>query len=98
MNKKYIVPALAIVSFLLGSVSMILPFLPLGWLLWGVSALLVVPYFKHAKNAFGWISEKDSTGFTSTIAVKIADLYRWADDAEKANEVEETAENGGSKA
>lgn len=73
---------------------MILPFLPFGWLLWGVSALLVVPYFQHAKNAFGWISEKDSTGSISTIAVKIADLYRWADEEEKADQVEEAADNG----
>lgn len=93
VNKKYIVPVLAAVSFILGSISMILPFLPFGWFLWGVSALLVVPYFQRAKNAFGWISEKDSTGFISTVAVKIADLYRWAEDDEKAKEVEEAADN-----
>ncbi|CAN5329253.1 hypothetical protein BH23BAC3_BH23BAC3_23210 [soil metagenome] len=87
---------LAVVSFIFGSISMLLPFLPFGWPLLGVSALLVVPYFQRAKNAFGWISEKDSTGLTSTIAVKIADLYRWADDEEKANEVEEAAEKDGS--
>ncbi len=74
---------------------MILPFLPFGWLLWGVTALLVVPYFQRAKNTFSWISNKDSTGFISKIAVKIADLYRWADDAEKANEVEAAADDNG---
>lgn len=93
-NKKYIVPLLAIGCFVAGTVSMILPFLPFGWLFWGVSALLVVPYFQCAKKAFAWISEKDSTGSVSAMAVKIADLYRWADEEQKANQVEKAAENG----
>lgn len=78
----------------MGSISMLLPFLPFGWLLFGVSALLVVPYFQRAKKAFSWISDKDSTGSISTLAVKIADLYRWADEEEKANEVEKAADDG----
>lgn len=94
MEKKYFIPALAIASFIVGSVSMILPFLPFGWLLYGVSALLVVPYFKRAKKAFGWVADKDGTGSTSKISNKVADLYRWADEDEKANEVEKAAEEG----
>lgn len=94
MNKKYIIPGLAVASFLGGSVSMILPFLPFGWVLYGVVALLVVPYFNSAKKAFGWIADKDGTKSTSKVSKKIADLYRWADEEEKANEVEKAAEEG----
>lgn len=92
MNKKYFIPALAVVSFLGGSVSMILPFLPFGWLLYGVVALLVVPYFNSAKKALGWVADKDGTKSTSRVSEKIADLYRWADEEEKADEVEKAAE------
>ncbi len=96
MNKKYIIPAIATLTFLLGGTSLIFPFLPIGWPLLAVTALLIMPYFPKAQKGFKWIAGKDSTGLLEKAAEGVIELYHWADEDKKANEIDD-AVNGDDK-
>lgn len=72
-----------------------LPFLPFGWLFLALAALLVVPYFDFMKKFISWLGEKDSTGLVGKAGKKAAQLYRWADDHEKAETMEKIADENG---
>jgi len=92
LNKEFIIPLIATVTFALGTAAMLLPFLPFGWLLYGATVLLLVPYFSFLRKIFKWIVSKDSTGTTPKITKTIARLYMWADQTEKAKEIEKVSE------
>jgi hypothetical protein len=87
--KKYIIPAIAILTFIAGLVSLMLPFLPFGWLLLAVSALLVVPYFEVMQRFIAWLSQKDTTGIVEKAGAQASKLYRWADDDQRADKLED---------
>ncbi|MCH8557505.1 MAG: hypothetical protein LAT84_06785 [Balneolia bacterium] len=93
MNKKYIIPVLAGFTFLLGLAALTLPFLPIGWPLMAITALLVMPYFKKAQKGFSWIADKDSSGLLLKGADAVIELYHWADEDKKADEIDD-AVNG----
>jgi len=86
--KKYIIPALAIVIFLAGLASLMLPFLPFGWLFLALAALLVAPYFKFMRRFIGWLAKKDNSGLVKKAGGKAARLYRWAEDEDRAGKLE----------
>jgi hypothetical protein len=71
---------------------MLLPFLPFGWLLYGATLLLLFPYFKFLRKAFKWMASKDGSGSILKVSDKIAELYTWAEQSDKANEIEEVSE------
>lgn len=85
MKRKNIIPIIAFLTFAAGTVSIMLPFLPLGWFLYAVTALLLIPYFKPIQRAFEWIATKDRTGFTKRACLFTAKIYRWAKDEENAH-------------
>lgn len=85
MGRKYIIPFIACLTFLLGSVAIMLPFIPLGWFLYAVTVLLLIPYFKIFQRGFEWMSRKDNTGFTQKALRFTAKIYRWAKDHENAD-------------
>ncbi len=92
MNRKYLIPILAILTFIGGTVSIVLPFLPLGWFLYAVTILLLIPYFKPFQDGFKWLAKRDRTGFTHRASRFTADIYRWAQDPENAHRFEELSE------
>ncbi len=69
-----------------------LPFLPLGWFLYAVTVLLLIPYFKAFQRAFEWIAKRDDTGFTKRACLFTAKIYRWAKDEKKAHIFKEMSE------
>lgn len=90
MKKAYVIPLIAIITFVLGSVSIMLPFLPFGWALYALTALVLMPYFKPLRKFFMWVAEKDNTGFAVKVGYKIAALYRWSEKTKLAREVSDT--------
>lgn len=90
MNKKYIIPLIAFFTFVLGMVSMALPFLPFGWFLIFVTALLLLPYVPIFEKAFRWLARRDKSGVARKAGEKVSELYRWAGDFEKAEHIENT--------
>jgi len=92
LKKKYIIPLIATLTFALGTASMLLPFLPFGWLLYGVTVLLLIPYFKFLRNAFKWIASKDDSGTVLKFSNKIVGLYTWAEENDKAEEIKKVSE------
>ena len=85
MGRKYIIPFIACLTFLLGSIAIMVPFIPLGWFLYVVTVLLLIPYFKIFQRGFEWISRRDKTGFTKRALRFTAKIYRWARDHENAD-------------
>jgi len=89
MNKRYIVPIIAVITFAVGSVAMVLPFLPLGWFLYIVTALILLPYFRGIEKIFRKLAENDRSNITHKAVDRVARLYRWVGDKEHAEELEE---------
>ncbi len=92
MNKKYIIPIIAFFTFIGGLISLALPFLPFGWFLIFVTALLLLPYVKPFEKAFRWLARKDKTGIAQKAGTKVAELYRWAGDDKSANRITKVTE------
>lgn len=101
IKRTYIIPLIATGTFLLGLACLLLPFLPFGWFLLIMTALILTPYFKPMKKLLSWIIEKDKTGMFEKARKKVAELYHWAGDDKKAREMNEfsnKSETKGSKA
>jgi hypothetical protein len=82
--KKLIVPFVALMTFSLGIVCLMLPFLPFGWLLMGITTLLLVPYFKPLEKLFRWLAKKDKTGFSEKARLTVEKFYIWIGDRRRA--------------
>lgn len=67
---------------------MVLPFVPLGWLLIALSSLLLSPYFKFMRKFISWLAKKDKTGFVEKAGEKASKLYEWAGDHKRADELD----------
>lgn len=92
MKKKFVIPLIAALTFALGTAAMLLPFLPFGWLLYGATVLLLIPYFRFLRNAFKWMASKDDSGTVLKVSDKIAELYTWAEQNDKAEEIKKVSE------
>lgn len=97
MKKAYVIPILAVITFVLGTASLMLPFLPFGWALYALTALILMPYLKPLRKVFMWIAEKDSSGTAIKVGYKIAALYRWSEKTEIARDVSKTVEEAEKK-
>lgn len=86
--KPLIIPLIAAGCFLVGIVSVWLPFLPIGWLMLAVTALLLVPYFRFIRRIVFWLSKKDRTGLISKAGEQAIKLYIWAEDQHGARLLE----------
>jgi len=82
--KKLIVPFVALITFSLGIVCLMLPFLPFGWLLMGITTLLLVPYFRPLEKLFRWLAKKDKTGFSEKARKTVEKFYLWIGDRRRA--------------
>ncbi|MDR7132215.1 hypothetical protein J2X69_004582 [Algoriphagus sp. 4150] len=91
--KKFIIPAIATLIFIGGLVSMVLPFVPLGWLLISLASLLMAPYLKFMRKFIAWLAKKDTTGFVEKAGEKASKLYEWAGDHKRAEKLESIIEN-----
>lgn len=87
-KKKYIVPLIATGTFIVGLICMFLPFLPFGWFLMFMTALLLTPYFKPVKKLLVWMIRRDKTGICDKARKKVSQLYRFAGDRKRARDVE----------
>jgi len=85
VSRKYFIPILAGLSFLFGTAFILLPFIPLGWFLYAVTALLLIPYFVPFQRGFEWMARRDTTGFTKKACRFTAKIYRWAQDEKNAD-------------
>lgn len=88
MKKTFIIPLIATGTFILGMACLFLPFLPFGWLLLFMTALLLTPYFKPVEKLLKWLIQKDKTGTFNKARAKVARLYQWAGDTERAHQME----------
>ncbi|MEB2775075.1 hypothetical protein SYJ56_07140 [Algoriphagus sp. D3-2-R+10] len=86
--RKFIIPTIATLIFIAGLVSMVLPFVPLGWLLIMLASLLMSPYFKFMRKFIGWLAKKDKTGLVEKAGKKASKLYEWAGDDKRADEMD----------
>ncbi|WP_192348937.1 hypothetical protein [Algoriphagus sp. Y33] len=91
--KKFIIPAIATLIFIAGLVSMVLPFVPLGWLLIALASLLMAPYLKFMRKFIAWLAKKDTTGFVEKAGEKASKLYEWAGDHKRAEKLESIIQN-----
>jgi hypothetical protein len=82
--KKFIIPGIATIIFIAGLISMMLPFIPLGWILIALAALLLAPYLKSMRKFIGWLVKKAGK--------KAVLLYEWAGDNKRAQELERIIE------
>ena len=101
IKRTYIIPLIASGTFILGLLCLFVPFLPFGWFLMVMTALLLTPYFKPMKKILAWIITKDKTGIFDKARNKVADLYHWVGDKKKAKEMHDfckEAEKQSSKA
>lgn len=89
IKQPYIIPLIATGTFILALICLFLPFLPFGWFLLIMTAILLTPYFKPMKKLLTWIIEKDKTGVFEKARKKVSELYRWAGDEERAEEMDE---------
>lgn len=89
MKKTFIIPLIATGTFILGMICLILPFLPFGWLLLIMTALLLTPYFKPVEKLLKWFIKKDKTGIFDKARSKVARLYHWAGDSKRAKEMDD---------
>jgi hypothetical protein len=87
MNKAFVIPLIAILTFAIGTACLMLPFLPFGWALYALTALILMPYIKPLRKVFMWVADKDRTDTVVKIGYKIAALYRWSNKTKLANEV-----------
>lgn len=86
--KKLIIPGIAFLIFIGGLAALMVPFIPVGWLLIALSSLLLAPYLKPVRKFIGWLSQKDKTGFVEKAGGKASKLYRWANDPIRAKQME----------
>lgn len=93
LNKKHIIPVIAFFTFIGGVASMAVPFLPFGWFLIFVTALLLLPYVKPFEKAFQWLARRDKTGISRKAGTKVAGLYRWAGDHKEADLITKMTED-----
>jgi len=91
--KKFIIPGIATIIFIAGLISMMLPFIPLGWILIALAALLLAPYLKSMRKFIGWLAKKDNSGLVKKAGKKAVHLYEWAGDNKRAQELERIIEN-----
>lgn len=87
VKKAYVIPTVACITFVVGSISIVLPFLPLGWALYGITALILMPYLPPLKRFYMWLAAKDRTGIATKIGLKIAVLYRWSEKTDLSREI-----------
>lgn len=92
MKRKYLIPIIAGLTFVVGTVFIMLPFIPLGWFLYALAVLLLVPYFKPFQRAFEWIARRDKSGFTKRACRLSAKVYLWARDEKNADVLEKLGE------
>jgi|SRR5690554_4853593 len=88
IKRQFIIPLIATGTFIFGLICMFLPFLPFGWLLMFMTALILTPYFKPMKKFLAWIIKKDKTGLFEKARRKVKDLYYWVGDKGKAKEMD----------
>jgi|SRR5690554_4827461 len=93
IKQSYIIPLIATGTFILGIICLFLPFLPFGWLLMFMTALLITPYFSPIKKLLTWIIEKDKTGTFDKARKKVANLYHWVGDKKGAAEMNDLSKN-----
>ncbi|WP_339704029.1 hypothetical protein [Algoriphagus aquimarinus] len=86
--RKFIIPAIASLTFIAGLVALLVPFIPVGWLLIALASLLMAPYFKFMRKFIGWLAKKDTTGFVEKAGEKASELYEWAGDHKRAEKLE----------
>lgn len=96
-GKKYTIPLIASGIFILGLVCLVIPFLPFGWLFIAMTALIIAPYFKFMREFLGKIIKKDKTGIFKKAGKKVAELYLWAGDKERAKEMKEFIDEANAK-
>jgi uncharacterized Tic20 family protein len=92
-RKKHLIPVLAGIAFIIGIISLLLPFLPIGWLMIGISLFILLPYLSPLRKLFIWASKKDDTKVVSRAGQKVVELYAWAHEYQKAAEVKRTVDN-----
>ena len=95
MKRIYIIPLIATGTFILGLICLLLPFLPFGWLLIFMTALLLTPYFKPMKKLLIWLIKRDQSGIFDKARKKVAELYHWAGDTARAKEMDDFDKNQG---
>lgn len=88
MKKTLIIPLIATGTFILGMICLFLPFLPFGWLLLFMTAMLLTPYFKPVEKLLKWLIKKDKTGIFEKARSKVARLYKWVGDTKRAKEMD----------
>ncbi len=88
MKRRWIIPILAFLSFVVGIAALFIPFLPFGWLFCFVTILLLLPYFKVFKTVVRWLAKHDKTGIIPKACQITANLYRWAKLEQYAREIE----------
>ncbi len=88
MKRTYTIPLIATGTFLLGLVCLFLPFLPFGWFLLFITALLLTPYFKPIKKLLLWAIKRDKSGIFEKARKKVSELYHWAGDKKRAHEMD----------
>lgn len=86
--KKFIIPGIAFLIFIAGLAALMVPFIPVGWLLIALASLLMAPYLPFVRKIIGWLSKIDKTGFVEKAGEKAANLYRWANDPKRAKKLE----------
>nr|WP_091694597.1 hypothetical protein [Algoriphagus locisalis] len=95
--KKFIIPIIAFLVFIAGLVCLALPFIPLGWLLIALTALLLAPYLKFMRTFIGWLVKIDKTGFVEKAGEKAANLFEWAGDTKRGEKLETIIEENSKK-
>lgn len=88
MKRTYIIPLIATGTFILGLACLFLPFLPFGWLLLFMTALILTPYFKPMKKLLIWAMKRDKSGIFDKARKKVSELYKWAGDKRGADEMD----------
>tara|TARA_R110002072_G_scaffold299920_1_gene476214 strand:- start:163889 stop:164206 length:318 start_codon:yes stop_codon:yes gene_type:complete len=94
--RKFIIPAIASLIFIAGLVALLVPFIPVGWLLIALASLLMAPYFQFMRKFIGWLAKKDTTGFVEKAGEKASQLYQWAGDHKRAEKLETIIEESSS--
>ncbi len=87
VKKAYIMPLVALGTFLIGTVAIFFPFLPFGWALYAVTALILAPYLRPLRRFFLWLAKKDKSGRVNKIGFRIAVLYRWSERTDLARKI-----------
>jgi len=69
--------------FTLGIISMLIPFLPFGWILIFCGMLLLLPYFPSVRKWLKKLSEKDNTGTFKKVRRHVLRFYMWSHEISK---------------